>query len=201
MTIAVTIEDEAKASQDFVPRVSEFLLALREATDLQKRDELLRSAAPDEALAAVRFLDLQELYDLPRDIVEGWEGDAKTPGTARHIRQQRLTTEWNTKAIWRNKNIARAANVRPDCVGGWRAAYNNSDPDWTKCLPAPDDAVGEIKRPGEKKHPGGVPLWYPSTALYWLHASKRITDDLYPHARQRGGRIPPGRTPRQRTGQ
>ena len=187
MTIAVAPSDE-------------YLTRLREA-DCEERFALLRDATPDEALAAVQDMGLRELYELPREIVEGWEGDPKVAGTARYVRVRRLLN-WRDKPTWQKKQIAKAANVRTDGVGRWRTNYHNRDPLFTNRLPRQDDAVGEIKEPGDDRHhtknPGGMPLWYPATILAWLLASKRITDDLYPHPTKRGGRKPPGRPPLQR---
>lgn len=205
MTLAVSNTDGG------VNRPADEFLARLEAAAADEFLALLRDATPEEAIAAARNLDLPKLYTLPREIVEAWEGGPLEDGTARNIRRERLLS-WNeasaaeravlhggsTGAIWRISDIAKAANVKPNAVSRWRTNFNNGDPDWTKCLPEFDDSFGEVKKPGEDKHPGGVPLWTPSTVLKWLDATKRIGDDLYPHPRERGGRVPPGR-PRKNT--
>lgn len=161
--------------------------------------QMLRTATPNQARAVVQHLDLRALYELPRDVVENWEGSPLTPGTARASRTERLigwhwsnsgntlTLDEITRNMWRLDDIAQAANVRYPSVSRWRYNGRRKDPDWTKCLPEENDSVG------------GTPLWNPGTVLEWLHRTERITDDLYPHARERGGRIPPGRPPKQRT--
>jgi hypothetical protein len=160
------------------------------AADRETMLAMLAAATPDEAIAAVRALGLRELYELPREIVESWLPDAKTPGSARYIRAQRLTTEpWATaedikdriKQMWRVPDIARAANVRADSASRWRN---------------PDRPGGNIVE--EDFDPGGQPRWDPSRALASLKQGRKITDDLYPHNRKRGGGIPPGRPPRPR---
>jgi hypothetical protein len=181
-----------------------------------ERDDMLRmleNATETEALIAVRTLGLRELFRLPREIVEKWHGTADTPGTARFVRTERLTTErWvpadapknESAGRWRIQDIAEAANVAPSSVSRWRTNFNNGDPDWKKCLPTHEGAIGDVKQPGERKGQKGgfgIPLFEPSLILDWLKRSRKVTSDLYPHARSRGGGIPPGRPPRQRTGE
>lgn len=176
----------------------DFMRRLREASPAEFLD-MLRAANPQQALTVAQTLEPQALYDLPRDVVEGWEGGPLVAGTARNIRQQRLLAWREGRAHWRIADIARAVGVRNDAVGRWRTNGYNNDPNWTRCLPFHDDSNGPVKRVASETHPGGIPLWFPSTALPWLLATGRITDDLYPHDRARAGRIPPGRPPKQRT--
>lgn len=169
---------------------------------------MLARASETEALAAVHALSLRELYELPREIVQAWTGHVRTPGTARFVRAERLTTEsWangNISAMWRITDIARAANVRSDSVGRWRTNTNNGVRNWMSCLPVHTASIGEVKEPGERKGQkggGGTPFWEPSTVLNWLKAARKIDDDCYPHNRARGGGIPPGRPPSPREGE
>lgn len=158
------------------------------------RYEHLRTAPAETIIAAVQAMPLRELYELPQDLVEGWPGRPDEPGSARQLRVHRLTTEWTARSpcwagmddFWRIGDAARAAGVRDDAVGGWRTNYHNGLGDYDQCFPPPDDALGRIKKPGEKRHPGGIPLWFPSTVLAWYLGTHRVTDDLYPKS-GRGG--------------
>lgn len=198
MTLTVTPPAEDHDASAYAER-------LRAAT----RDELtamLCAASESEALTAVNTLGLRELYELPREIVEAWPGDPNTPGTPRFDRARRLTTErWVPEGVqsgmWRINDIARAVNVQAGSVSRWRTNMNNGVGDVKRCLPRHTDSIGEVKEPGDRrgeKGGGGIPLFEPSVILEWLKWAGKVTDDLYPHNRKRGGGIPTGRPPAQR---
>src|SRR5215218_5443010 len=126
--------------------------------------------ATDAAVqAAVNRMTPEQLYRLPREVVETWPGAEPipgkpgeyrlVPGTGRHLRVEILKTQWRAPQgqdpIWRIADIAEAAGVTTAGVGRWRSNYNNQVPDVTKRLPKPDGGRGVVKEPGDTENTGG----------------------------------------------
>jgi hypothetical protein len=196
--VTLTVTDPTEDLEQFASR-------LRAACHTELLD-MLRTATPEQALLAVQRLSPRELYELPREIVQSWEGDANTPGTARYVRAEKLTNDWrgsDAGTMWRMRDVADAAGVRPDSAGRWRGNFIKQVPDKSRCLPRHDDGIGDVKDAGDdpsSKGGDGIPLWHPSTVLAWLKWSRKIDDDCYRHIRPsgRGGGSPTGRPPKQR---
>lgn len=188
---------------------TDYVRMLRAASPERLLDMLL-GATNTQARIAVEILGLRELFRLPREIVEGWYGDADTAGTARYLRSERLTTElWvpdpvafeDMSRLWRIGDIAAAANVRRDSVSRWRGDFISGNGTWKQQLPRHTHGMGDVKEQGERigeKGGDGIPMWQPNVVLDWLKRSRKVTSDLYPHNRKRGGGIPDGRPPKQR---